>query len=103
MFEKGSKTKKEALELEQHLRIVDLKEKRFDFLITTDMLFELLEEEDIQNNRKISYLSTQKNNYERHIKPYFQNVNLNKLSYENIFEFREYLKTKPKNKMIINI
>lgn len=93
---KGSKTKKEALELEQHLRIVDLKEKRFDFLITTDMLFELLEEEDIQNNRKISYLSTQKNNYERHIKPYFQNVNLNKLSYENIFEFRKYLKTKPK-------
>lgn len=93
---KGSKTKKEALELEQHLRIVDLKEKRFDFLITTDMLFELLEEEDIQNNRKISYLSTQKNNYERHIKPYFQKVNLNKLSYENIFEFREYLKTKPK-------
>lgn len=93
---KGSKTKKEALELEQHLRIVDLKEKRFDFLITTDMLFELLEEEDIQNNRKISYLSTQKNNYERHIKPYFQDVNLNKLSYENIFEFREYLKTKPK-------
>ena len=92
---KGSKTKKEALELEQHLRIVDLKEKRFDFL-TTDMLFELLEEEDRQNNRKISYLSTQKNNYERHIKPYFQNVNLNKLSYENIFEFREYLKTKPK-------
>ena len=93
---KGSKTKKEALELEQHLRIVDLKEKRFDFLITTDMLFELLEEEDRQNNRKISYLSTQKNNYKRHIKPYFQNVNLNKLSYENIFEFREYLKTKPK-------
>lgn len=93
---KGSKTKKEALELEQHLRIVDLKEKRFDLLITTDMLFELLEEEDRQNNRKISYLSTQKNNYERHIKPYFQNVNLNKLSYENIFEFREYLKTKPK-------
>lgn len=93
---KGSKTKKEALELEQRLRIVDLKEKRFDFLITTDMLFELLEEEDRQNNRKISYLSTQKNNYERHIKPYFQNVNLNKLSYENIFEFREYLKTKPK-------
>ena len=103
MFEKVQKQKKEALELEQHLRIVDLKEKRFDFLITTDMLFELLEEEDIQNNRKISYLSTQKNNYERHIKPYFQNVNLNKLSYENIFEFREYLKTKPKNKMIINI
>ena len=93
---KGSKTKKEALELEQYLRIVDLKEKRFDFLITTDMLFKLLEEEDIQNNRKISYLSTQKNNYERHIKPYFQNVNLNKLSYENIFEFREYLKTKTK-------
>ncbi|WP_238597513.1 tyrosine-type recombinase/integrase, partial [Streptococcus suis] len=37
-----------------------------------------------------------RNNYERHIKPYFINTNLNKLSYEHIFEFREYLKIKPK-------
>ncbi|MCK3966179.1 site-specific integrase, partial [Streptococcus suis] len=69
---------------------------RFDFLVTTDMLFDILEEEDQQNNRKISYISTQRNNYERHIKPYFLNTNLNKLSYEHIFEFREHLKTKSK-------
>lgn len=60
------------------------------------MLFNILEEEDLQNNRKISYISTQKNNYERHIKPYFKDTNLNKLSYEHIFEFREHLKTKSK-------
>ncbi len=95
-FVKVSKTKKEALELEQYIRVVELKEKRFDFLVTTDMLFDILEEEDRQNNRKISYISTQRNNYERHIKPYFINTNLNKLSYEHIFEFREYLKIKPK-------
>lgn len=93
---KGLKTKKEALELEQYIRVVELKEKRFDFLVTTDMLFDLLEEEDRQNNRKISYISTQRNNYERHIKPYFLDTNLNKLSYEHIFEFREHLKIKPK-------
>ena len=29
-------------------------------------------------------------------KPYFKNTNLNKLTYDHIFEFREYLKTKPK-------
>lgn len=60
------------------------------------MLFDILEEEGRQNNRKISYVITQRNNYKRHIKPYFINTNLNKLSYEHIFEFREYLKTKPK-------
>ena len=96
IIRRGLKTKKEALELEQYIRIVELKEKRFNFLVTIDMLFDLLEEEDIQNNRKISYLTTQKNNFERHIQPYFKNVNLNNLSYEHIFEFREYLKTKPK-------
>lgn len=96
IIRRGLKTKKEALELEQYIRIVELKEKRFNFLVTIDMLFDLLEEEDIQNNRKISYLTTQKNNFERHIQPYFKNVNLNNLTYEHIFEFREYLKTKPK-------
>ncbi|MDY4000923.1 MAG: tyrosine-type recombinase/integrase [Streptococcus orisratti] len=96
IIRKGIKTKKEALELEQYIRVVELKEKRFNFLVTTDMLFDILEEEDLQNNRKISYISTQRNNYERHIKPYFMDTNLNKLSYEHIFEFREHLKTKPK-------
>lgn len=96
IIRKGFKTKKEALDIEQHIRVVELREKRFDFLVTTDMLFNILEEEDLQNNRKISYISTQKNNYERHIKPYFKDTNLNKLSYEHIFEFRELLKTKSK-------
>lgn len=96
IIRKGFKTKKEALDVEQHIRVVELREKRFDFLVTIDMLFNILEEEDLQNNRKISYISTQKNNYERHIKPYFKDTNLNKLSYEHIFEFREHLKTKSK-------
>ena len=96
IIRKGFKTKKEALDIEQHIRVVELREKRFDFLVTTDMLFNILEEEDRQNNRKISYISTQKNNYERHIKPYFKDTNLNKLSYEHIFEFREHLKAKSK-------
>ena len=96
IIRKGFKTKKEALDVEQHIRVVELREKQFDFLVTTDMLFNILEEEDLQNNRKISYISTQKNNYERHIKPYFKDTNLNKLAYEHIFEFREHLKTKSK-------
>ena len=96
IIRKGFKTKKEALDVEQHIRVVELREKQFDFLVTTDMIFNILEEEDLQNNRKISYISTQKNNYERHIKPYFKDTNLNKLSYEHIFEFREHLKTKSK-------
>ena len=73
IIRKGLKSKKEALELEQHIRVVELKEKQFDFVVTTDMLFDLLEEDDLKNGRKVSYTSTQRNNYERHIKPYFKN------------------------------
>ena len=61
IIRKGLKSKKEALELEQHIRIVELKEKQFDFVVTTDMLFDLLEEDDLKNGRKISYTSTQRN------------------------------------------
>jgi len=49
-----SESKKEALELEQHIRVVELKEKQFDFVVTTDMLFQLLEEDDLKNGRKIA-------------------------------------------------
>lgn len=63
------------------------------------MLFDLLEEDDLKNGRKVSYTSTQRNNYERHIKPYFKNTNLNKLTYDHIFEFRDNLKQNLKNKM----
>ena len=78
IIRKGFKTKKEALDIEQYIRVVELREKRFDFLVTTDMLFNILEEEDIQNNRKISYISIQRNNYERQIKPYFKDTNSKK-------------------------
>ena len=52
IIRKGLKSKKEALELEQHIRVVELKEKQFDFVVTTDMLFDLLEEDDLKNGRK---------------------------------------------------
>lgn len=91
---KGLKSKKEAIELEYHLRVVELKEKNRDTFVTSDMLFSLLEKEDNQNHRKISYLTTQKNNYDRHIKTYFQQVDMKKITYEHIYRFRESLKEK---------
>ena len=42
IIRKGLKSKKEALELEQHIRVVELKEKQFDFVVTTDMLLTYL-------------------------------------------------------------
>ena len=41
IIRKGLKSKKEALELEQHIRVVELKEKQFDFVVTTDMFIRL--------------------------------------------------------------
>lgn len=92
---KGFKTKKEALEAERYLRSVELKEKSFSTKITIDMLYQLLKEEDEINNRKKSYIDTQENNYNKHIKDYFSKVdNIDKLTYEDIYQFREHLQEK---------
>ena len=92
---KGYKTKKEATEAEHYLRSVELKERYFGAKIGVSMLYELLKEEDIINHRKVSYINTQENNYNRHIKDYFSNVdNVEKLTYEDIYQFREHLRQK---------
>ena len=92
---KGFKTKKEALEAEQYLRSVELKEKSFNSKISIDILYDLLKEEDKINNRKQSYIDTQENNYNRHIKSYFEKVDdVSKLTYEDIYQFREHLRDK---------
>lgn len=95
IIRKGYKTKKEASEAENYLRSVELKERYFGAKISVSMLYELLKEEDIINHRKVSYINTQENNYNRHIKDYFSNVdNVGKLTYEDIYQFREHLRQK---------
>ena len=92
---KGFKTKREALEAEQYLRSVELKEKSFSPKVTIDILYKLLKEEDKINNRKKSYIDTQENNYNKHIKDYFSKVyDVSKLTYEDIYQFREDLREK---------
>ena len=61
-----------------------------------DILFDLMMKEEKRIRRKISYLTTQENNYKRHIHNYFSGVDLNKLTYEHIYQFRESLKHKKK-------
>ena len=92
---KGFKTKKEATEAEHYLRSVELKERFYGAKITVPMLYDMLKEEDSINHRKTSYIDTQENNYNRHIKDYFSNVdNVEKLTYEDIYQFREHLRQK---------
>lgn len=92
---KGFKTKKEATEAEHYLRSVELKERFYGAKITVSMLYDMLKEEDSINHRKISYINTQENNYNKHIREYFINVdNVGKLTYEDIYQFREQLRQK---------
>ena len=89
---KGFKTKKEAIEAEQYIRGVELNSKISNGRITVDMLYQLLKQEDIINHRKQSYINTQDNNYNRHIKDYFLKVkDVSRLDYDDIYKFREYL------------
>lgn len=95
LVRKGYKTKKEATEAEHYLRSVELKERFYGAKITLSMLYELLKEEDNINHRKVSYINTQENNYNKHIKGYFSKVdNVAKLTYEDIYQFREHLRRK---------
>lgn len=95
IIRKGFKTKKEAQEAEVYFRNIELKDRRFGSKITIDILYQLLRKEDTINNRKISYINTQENNYNRHIKDYFLEVkDVSKLTYDDIYAFRESLKTK---------
>lgn len=92
---KGFKTKKEATEAEHYLRSVELKERFYGAKITVPMLYDMLKEEDSINHRKTSYINTQENNYNKHIREYFINVdNVGKLTYEDIHQFREQLRQK---------
>ena len=92
---RGYRTKKEALESEQYIRTVVIKDTSFGQSITIDMLYDLLKEEDIANHRKQSYIQTQDNNYNKHIKNYFSKVtHIQKLKYEDIYNYRETLKEK---------
>ncbi|MTB68751.1 tyrosine-type recombinase/integrase [Streptococcus uberis] len=89
---KGFKTKKEAIEAEQYIRGVELKSKISNGRITVNMLYQLLKQEDVINHRKQSYINTQDNNYNRHIKDYFSKVkDVSKLDYDDIYKYREYL------------
>ena len=92
---KGFKTMKEATEAEHYLRSVELKERFYGAKITVPMLYDMLKEEDSINHRKTSYINTQENNYNKHIREYFINVdNVGKLTYEDIYQFREQLRQK---------
>ncbi|OHY29204.1 site-specific integrase [Streptococcus parauberis] len=90
---KGFKTKKEAIEAEQYIRGVELKSKISNGRITFNMLYQLLKQEDVINHRKQSYINTQDNNYNRHIKDYFSKVkDVSKLDYDDVYKYREYLR-----------
>ncbi|ASL33980.1 site-specific recombinase, phage integrase family [Streptococcus iniae] len=85
---KGFKTKKEAIEAEQYIRGVELKSKISNGRITVNMLYQLLKQEDVINHRKQSYINTQDNNYNRHIKDYFSKVkDVSKLNYDDIYKY----------------
>lgn len=95
IIRKGFKTKKEAIEAEQYLRAVKLNEKTFGYKISVSLLYHLLTIDDRTNNRKESYINTQENNFNRHIKDYFSQVDdISKISYEDIYKFRETLLNK---------
>lgn len=95
-------TKNDALVLESELNQSLLKKRPNYDDIRIEELFTTLMREDVHNQKKPSYIQTQKHNYNRHLKEYFENATVVKLNYDHVFEFREYLSKKGLSNNTVN-
>jgi hypothetical protein len=96
-------TRKEAIELENHLRVTQLGDNSFSSsIMTMDMLYALVVETDTEEQRKESYMATQEYNYNRHIKEYFAKAKIEKLTHKELKTFRSSLSDKGLSNNTVN-
>ena len=96
-------TRKEAIELENHLRVTQLGDTSFaSSIMTMDMLYELVVETDKEEQRKESYMATQEYNYNKHIKEYFAKAKIEKLTHKELKTFRSSLSDKGLSNNTVN-
>lgn len=91
VIKRGIKTRKEAIEIENYLRISKLTDMPATKGVTMDILFKIMEEEDKKANRKSSYVQTQQYNYNKHFKEYFKTAKIEKLTSQDVETFRQTL------------
>lgn len=96
------RTRKEAIQLEQELRMTKFGNCISSDGITMDGLFQLMKKADIRNQRKDSYMSTQEYNYKAHFAEYFKNAKIDALTYEDMETFRETLQAKGLSNNTVN-
>jgi integrase len=95
-------TRREALELEQHLKVTKLGNTPSPKDITIKMLYEMMVEEDKRNHRKASYMATQEYNYNKHIKGYFAKADIENLTKKELEDFRSSLSGKGLSNNTVN-
>ncbi|TFJ40467.1 hypothetical protein CKN73_09145 [Carnobacterium divergens] len=88
------KTKEEAIQIEIDSRLFKFNDISKNDILTIDNLFHIMQAENKKEEQKQTYLSTQEYNYSAHIKGYFMAANIKQIQFEEIEQFREYLKIK---------
>lgn len=88
---KGFKTKKEAEEYEANFRTFELHQINKHQKVKIDYLFSVVQHDDVNNDKKLSYRITQERNYNRYLKEYFSKADLSRISYDDIIDFRNHL------------
>lgn len=92
IIRKGILSYKEAQSIENELRYKIIKNKIITKKnVNISMLWDLYIEE-IEEHHKLSYINSQRYNYNAHIKTYFSDTNIQKITKNEIKEFRDYLK-----------
>ncbi|KAA8710689.1 tyrosine-type recombinase/integrase [Lactococcus garvieae subsp. garvieae] len=87
----GFNTKKEAEDYEANFRTFELHQVSKRQKISIEYLFSIVQHDDINNDKKMSYRITQERNYNRYLKSYFAKADMSKITYDDIIEFRNHL------------
>ncbi|KRN83828.1 hypothetical protein IV75_GL000993 [Carnobacterium maltaromaticum] len=93
---KNISTKEEAIQIEMNARLFKLNDISKSDNLTIDNLFNLMLKENIKEDVKQSYVSSQQYNFKAHIQPYFEHSTIKKVQRDDIIKFRDYLQSNEK-------
>ena len=102
IIRRGFRTKQEALKAEEIYIATHCNKAISSKNITFDMLYSMMKQTDITEERKESYIKTQEYSYNKHFKKYFEKAIISKLTQSDMLAFRDELLKKDLSNNTVN-
>lgn len=102
IIRRGFRTKQDALKAEELYIATHCNKAISSKSITFDMLYEMMKQTDITEEKKESYIKSQEYSYNKHFKKYFEKANISKLTHSDMIVFRDVLLKKGLSNNTVN-